>query len=723
MCIHLPYRQARLQDQNVRTQQHRQQETTEQRERRLLTARIARAASRHHSPFRQVQMTSHQYFFEDGWVTSRLPHRQQPWVSTAMQTFHTKQRKWEQRLCMVCHEVWPMRTCLDADPSTYVCTRCKRDKGETKRYSKENDMWPGEVPACLQKLSQVEEMLISRACPIMCVFRKHGGQRGYRGHVLNLPQDVQGFLDRLPCNVDNLPMLLLRRYGQDNTHTDLRVRRDRVLSALQWLQQNNPFYSNIIIDETAVQRLPRDGVPPELLVAIEDESEDAPEEGSVDVDTGSHSSHSFLPLPNRTATEDEAIRAAVGGLDPLDWPHIGDRPMNEFRTPGLATQAFPALFPYGTGDPTCPGRQRPVTFVEAFKHLTRYADEVDGTFLWRFATHPRFPYWALNMKLRHQLLSQATVYLHQHPADAQLTTENLRDMVGRLSADHLMQRLHRYAAKVQGSNQYWFQRYNELCTLIEQKGPPTFFWTVSSADNYWPDLHNLMPHPHNSQPSHAMRVSAVINQPHLTDWFFTSRLSDWVQHWLYDSLGAKWHWYRFEYQARGSTHAHGCAKLTNDPGICQLVEKAATAWAISEGNDTDNGTSQFPTITESERAQIQSEGDEAKAAVLRYAHWLVTTCNESLPDESWRLPDTHPCAISVHDVADSDDDYHNLVNSVERHTRCSAAYCLRKRPGQPNAQCRFNYPRPTQAESSITFERLGTVPFEPRLQRSATTLV
>ena len=49
-----------------------------------------------------------------------------------------------------------------------------------------------------------------------------------------------------------------------------------------------------------------------------------------------------------------------------------------------------------------------------------------------------FPYWALNMKLRHQLLSQSSVYIRQHPGDANLTIENLRDMVGRLSAEQLM---------------------------------------------------------------------------------------------------------------------------------------------------------------------------------------------------------------------------------------------------------------------------------------------
>ena len=34
-----------------------------------------------------------------------------------------------------------------------------------------------------------------------------------------------------------------------------------------------------------------------------------------------------------------------------------------------------------------------------------------------------------------------------------------------------------------------------------------------------------------------------------------------------------------------------------------------------------------------------------------------------------------------------------LVNSVERHTRCSAAYCLRYNPELPEPYCRFGYPK------------------------------
>ena len=45
------------------------------------------------------------------------------------------------------------------------------------------------------------------------IYRKHVGQRGYKGHVLNLPQDIQGFLNSLPANMSDLPILVIRKQG------------------------------------------------------------------------------------------------------------------------------------------------------------------------------------------------------------------------------------------------------------------------------------------------------------------------------------------------------------------------------------------------------------------------------------------------------------------------------------------------------------------------------
>ena len=137
-------------------------------------------------------------------------------------------------------------------------------------------------------------------------------------------------------------------------------------------------------------------------------------------------------------------------------------------------------------------------------------------------------YWALNMKQRH-LLSQANIYLKQHPNDATLTLQQLKNMIGQPNSEQLMSRLHEYISKVQGTKHYWYQRSLELKALIQTKGPPTFFWTVSAADTYWPELHKLIPHD-NSNPTHFQKIQGVISNPHTTDWYFTKRLSDLIKH-------------------------------------------------------------------------------------------------------------------------------------------------------------------------------------------------
>ena len=285
-------RVARLQQLRVNVTQHRAAETEAQHAARVTqatanqasrlaaetpqqrTTRLKQMQEARHQHLQNVQRTSisarDMYLHHDGWLHDPVPLHMQPWVQHEMTSFHAMQQKWKNRSCNICHERCQTRQKLTVPD--YVCVRCTRDKHTPKLYSAENDMLPGARPLCLEGLSQVEEMLIARACPVMCVYRKPGGQRGYRGHVLNLPQDVQGFVDTLPRCVADLPILLVRRHGVDNTHADFRVRRERVLNALQWLQSNNRFYHDINIDFSLLQDLPADGVPSSIS-HIEEEGE------------------------------------------------------------------------------------------------------------------------------------------------------------------------------------------------------------------------------------------------------------------------------------------------------------------------------------------------------------------------------------------------------------------------------------------------------------------
>ena len=59
-------------------------------------------------------------------------------------------------------------------------------------------MIPSSAPSELRNLSQIEEMLIARALPIMRVYIKPEGQRGFSGHCINLPQNVTELAKSLP---------------------------------------------------------------------------------------------------------------------------------------------------------------------------------------------------------------------------------------------------------------------------------------------------------------------------------------------------------------------------------------------------------------------------------------------------------------------------------------------------------------------------------------------
>ena len=99
------------------------------------------------------------------------------------------------------------------------------DKQSPKLISSDNNKDPGSVPAELQGLTQTEEILIARCCPIMRVLHLKGGQLGYGCHVVNVVQDITTFAATLPRLAADVPIIIIRREGQEpGQHKDLHVR-------------------------------------------------------------------------------------------------------------------------------------------------------------------------------------------------------------------------------------------------------------------------------------------------------------------------------------------------------------------------------------------------------------------------------------------------------------------------------------------------------------------
>ncbi|CAB4012614.1 Hypothetical predicted protein [Paramuricea clavata] len=298
---------------------------------------------------------------------------------------------------------------------------------------------------------------------------------------------------------------------------------------------------------------------------------------------------------------------------------------------------------------------------------------------------------------RKRILQQSGIFIKQNPDEAHLTIDELREMAASDNSTLLMSKVSRYIGNIAGTNAYWNKVREELKAIITNVGAPTLFFTFSSADMHWPELHALFGANTGNATSEARRQN-VINSPHIVDWFFTQRLEKFVKHWLYDTLGAKWHWFRYEYQGRGSIHCHDTAKLHNGPGLCQLTQTALKGFLAQKfKNENDcSGTT-----------ELDQDIEAGQKAAAQYD----TTVNPNPPDEDmWIRPEVHSCQKSHHDIPEHEkqSDYVDLLNMVQRHTRCSTSYCLRKKSNETELKCRFHFPFDICPKTKLEFEKIHT---------------
>ena len=510
---------------------------------------------------------------------------------------------------------------------------------------------------------------MSSIMPVMSIYKLPHGQYGYSGHVINFPQDVKSFATTLPRLPSEIDILVIRR-EREQTHHDFHVRRRVVEEALTWLLANNIYYRKIgvSLDQDALACLPEDDNLFDLpsIQPVQSQGEVT----SNDTTTEEHYSSSFVPNAAPPATEREVIQQGMQELgqsrsSTLMWPSIGGTPINEFQTEGYFSMAFPTLFPTGAADFNGT-RIIPIKAGNYFTHLMKYDDG-------RFAKHPRLRFFALNTEMRWRANETGRFYIRQHPGEAHLTVDDLRDMVGR-EGEVFSNKVIHYGASLRGTKQYWFRERNHLIAMIDTLGLPTIFFTHSAADHQWPELAQLIcPEEPDSK---EVRVKAVVDNPALADWFFFHRIQKFVDTFYVDVLGATDYWLRFEWQHRGSPHVHGLAWLPNAP-------------------DVENLLSSSPEVVESTRQKI-----------IEYADKIISTINPAVLPDGSNVSDAPPAKVDPHicnkpysAVTDFDEGLSDLIATCQRHTRCSEAYCLRTRNGKQ--ECRFGYPKDLQPSTTI----------------------
>ena len=445
----------------------------------------------------------------------------------------------------------------------------------------ENEADPGDIPDELEivlgDITQIEEMLCGLASPCFLMWVSKGGQYKTRGNVISFSQDVSNLYCALPRLPEQLDILVVRKPDARNpaTYKDFRVRKRKVFDLLLFLKKHNPFYSSIEIRNPVDVDLPVDGdvshrvphvVAPERSAApsftngVSNASFDELEEELFEPDELAQEQNSFLPAPIPGRTEVDSIRTSMhfNGLayasdEPLAWPTFGD-PLSEFSTDGLFTKAFPALFPMGKADFSLP-REKSLALYEWVKHLMRYHDS-------RFARHPRFRFFALNLIFRHRAMGRGKFLFSRDIGNRDMTVGQLRRALNQDGGHILASKIVRCLQTVRGTRPYWHMEGAKLRDMIEQIGPPTLFYTLSMADLSWPDLHRLMPEDPfrdglTSGESYRIRCRNLANNPHIVASYLTIKhqhLRETVFQHLHVSLDSPVadFWYRVEWQARGS---------------------------------------------------------------------------------------------------------------------------------------------------------------------------
>ena len=267
-----------------------------------------------------------------------LPADQWQWI----QSFHKAMAAVEMETCSRCKERW-----FTMDLKDEICHRCfNRDRGNKTPFlmSADNEMDPGELPAHLPELTQVEEMIIARSHVQMLVHRYRGHQYHYSGHCVSFMQNNVKTVDMLPNLPSELDIVVLRpsdqvmesdRRYRSQFRADFRVRKNHVLTWLRYLKANHPDYRYITISSDRIDALPVDGdISSSFVTVVDDTSVEEPvPEQPVSGELPPPNSQSMVPNVNITATEADLILGEISGRHPvppgLPAPSIRSTPIDE----------------------------------------------------------------------------------------------------------------------------------------------------------------------------------------------------------------------------------------------------------------------------------------------------------------------------------------------------------------------------------------------------------
>ncbi|XP_029976984.1 uncharacterized protein LOC115409845 isoform X4 [Salarias fasciatus] len=510
----------------------------------------------------------------------------------------------------------------------WICHGCnsKIICGKVPDQSVINNLQLDPIPQELNTLNPLEQHLIAPHIPFMkLVALPKGGQNGVHGPVTCVPSNTNA--------VNVLPRL-------ENQDLMIRVKLKRKLSYKGHYEYQ---YVNTSKVHSALENLKQNNKwykdveintdwtnPLEKDTNDDDKMDDAEDFDTQDEHINDQQQHGMY-LDTCMQPVDVAQEVLDHHFDSVlsVAPAEGNTPVRLLTDVSNEAKCFPALFPKGTG-----------TFHDTRPHkltLSRYLNarilNADG----RFGSNVEYIFYAQYLSEINQVVSNVSIALrkgHHGGESSQITSSMLAstDFVNNVLRCDMG---YKFLKPIRGTPVFWQRVQKDLFAMVKQLGIPTWFCSFSSADLRWTELMQTFMEVQNVQGNvdemdWSQKCNLLNNNPvtaaRMFDHRFRSFLHDVIMSPAQPIGKIIDYFYRVEFQQRGSPHTHCLFWVENAPKI---------------GRNTDQEVIDF---------------------IDKYV-----TCD--LPPES--------------------DDLHEVVSSVQMHSKKHSKSCKKK--GTP---CRFNFPRP-----------------------------
>ena len=392
-----------------------------------------------------------------------------------------------------------------------ICDACRADvrNGKVLRLALARGLWLGRVPPQLSCLTFVEKLLVAKVRHTCAFVKVASGMRKMKANIVAFESPVPKIYKILPPPRDELDEMLAILFTgpckptkEDFARTPFLVRRNAVIKALEWLKLNHADYADIEISHANAMEYDED-TPPVTVEYLPSESNKVPEGTSVfdnDENDGTvegdcvFTVHGLTGEACNTMTPNTlkalALRHLNSGGKVLAVGH-SDRMESLWNNPQLYPQMFPWIFPYGVGGIGTTN----LSHKEHKRHLLMYHDK-------RFQTDVNFPFVAFSHEQMMANTTQSFLLVDQTRFGdiserlMNIDWATLNDIITRLEAgDHvssqtdaekqcfqLIHDLDAVSGKMHGSTTSKKYMRNEIWSLINHLGAPSWYITLSPAD-------------------------------------------------------------------------------------------------------------------------------------------------------------------------------------------------------------------------------------------------